>query len=196
MSQISDVEVGLDSSDNGAEKTRRDPIIDWEGPDDPENPRNWPSLKKSLHVVLISIFTLYGNLASTMFAPGASQLVREFGITSEVLAAFTVSIYLLGFALGPLVISPLSEVYGRLIINQVCNLIFIAFTIGCAASTSSPMFFVFRFIAGCACSAPMTIGGAVIADVTHPEKRGKAMAVWAMGPLLGPVLHPLPHRGS
>ncbi|KAK9413069.1 putative Major facilitator superfamily domain-containing protein [Seiridium unicorne] len=187
MSQTSDVEVGLNSSDNGAEKTRGDPLIDWEGPDDPENPRNWPSLKKSLHVVLISIFTLYGNLASTMFAPGASQLVREFGITSEVLAAFTVSIYLLGFALGPLVISPLSEVYGRLVTNQVCNLIFIAFTIGCAASTSSPMFFVFRFIAGCACSAPMTIGGAVIADVTHPEKRGKAMAVWAMGPLLGPA---------
>ncbi|KAK9771490.1 putative Major facilitator superfamily domain, general substrate transporter [Seiridium cardinale] len=125
MSQISDVEVGLDSSDNGAEKTRRDPIIDWEGPDDPENPRNWPSLKKSLHVVLISIFTLYGNLASTMFAPGASQLVREFGITSEVLAAFTVSIYLLGFALGPLVISPLSEVYGRLIINQVAGVVFV-----------------------------------------------------------------------
>ncbi|KAK6087316.1 fluconazole resistance protein 1 [Seiridium cupressi] len=187
MSQTSDVEVGLNSSDNGAEKTRGDPLIDWEGPDDPENPRNWPSLKTRLHVVLISIFTLYGNLASTMFAPGASQLVREFGITSEVLAAFTVSIYLLGFALGPLVISPLSEVYGRLVINQVCNLIFIAFTIGCAASTSSPMFFVFRFIAGCACSAPMTIGGAVIADVTHPEKRGKAMAVWAMGPLLGPA---------
>jgi MFS family permease len=122
-----------------------------------------------------------------MFAPGAVELVRQFGITSSVLAAFTVSIYLVGFALGPLVIAPLSEIYGRLMIIQICNLIFVAFTIGCAASTDSPMFLVFRFVAGCACSAPMTIGGAVIADVTAPEKRGKAMAVWAMGPLLGPV---------
>lgn len=122
-----------------------------------------------------------------MFAPGAIELVTEFGITSSVMAAFTVSIYLVGFAVGPLLISPLSEVYGRSIIIQVCNVFFIGFTIGCAASTNSPMFFVFRFIAGCACSAPMTIGGAVIADVTQPEKRGKATALWALGPLLAPV---------
>lgn len=49
-----------------------------------------------------------------MFAPGAGELVRDFGITSSVLAAFTVSIYLVGFGIGPLVISPLSEVYVRL----------------------------------------------------------------------------------
>lgn len=81
---------------------------------------------------------------------------------------------------------------GRLPIVHICNVVFIAFTIGCAASTNTAMFFVFRFIAGAACSAPMTIGGAVIADVTTPEKRGKAMSIWAMGPLLGPVRYGFP----
>lgn len=122
-----------------------------------------------------------------MFAPGAAELAADFGITSEILAAFTVSIYLLGFGIGPLLISPLSEIWGRLIVIHVCNVVFIGFTIGCAASTNTAMFMIFRFIAGCACSAPMTIGGAVIADVTMPEQRGKAMSVWALGPLMGPV---------
>ncbi|KAH6660547.1 major facilitator superfamily domain-containing protein [Truncatella angustata] len=191
---MADVVNSEPSSENGNvlnEKVHDDTVVDWDGPDDINNPLNWSSLKRNAHVVLISIFTLYGNLASTMFAPGAAALVHEFGITSDVLAAFTVSIYLVGFALGPILISPLSEVYGRLIINQVCNVIFLAFTIGCAVSTSSAMFFVFRFLAGCACSAPMTVGGAVIADITTPEQRGKAMALWALGPLLGPVVGPI-----
>jgi MFS family permease len=127
------------------------------------------------------------NLAATMYSPGASQLVREFGIKGTVLPALTVSIYLLGFAIGPLFVSPLSEVYGRLVWLNGCLVLLIAFTAGCAASTNQAMFFVFRFLAGCAASAPLTIGGAIIADVTKPEERGKAMALWIMGPLMGPV---------
>jgi MFS family permease len=130
----------------------------------------------------------YRNLAATMFAPGAAELAKEFGITNNVVSAFTVSIYMLGFAFGPLTIAPLSEVYGRIIVIHIANAFFIAFTIGCALSTNTAMFFVFRFLAGCACSAPMTIGGGIIADVTEPAKRGAAMSMWAMGPLLGPVL--------
>ncbi|KAH8204416.1 hypothetical protein TruAng_001467 [Truncatella angustata] len=203
---MADVVNSEPSSENGNvlnEKVHDDTVVDWDGPDDINNPLNWSSLKRNAHVVLISIFTLYGNLASTMFAPGAAALVHEFGITSDVLAAFTVSIYLVGFALGPILISPLSEVCNFLRSlahiflgldgdqNPFCNVIFLAFTIGCAVSTSSAMFFVFRFLAGCACSAPMTVGGAVIADITTPEQRGKAMALWALGPLLGPVVGPI-----
>ncbi|KAF7517857.1 hypothetical protein G7054_g13664 [Neopestalotiopsis clavispora] len=191
MSTPGEADCGSENGTKIPEKTHDRNVVDWDGTDDPQNPRNWPSMKRNSHVVFISLFTLYGNLASTMFAPGAGELVRDFGITSSVLAAFTVSIYLVGFAIGPLVISPLSEVYGRLPIVHICNVVFIAFTIGCAASTNTAMFFVFRFIAGAACSAPMTIGGAVIADVTTPEKRGKAMSIWAMGPLLGPVVGPI-----
>ncbi|KAI1874437.1 hypothetical protein JX265_004645 [Neoarthrinium moseri] len=186
-----DLESRHEATRTAQEKVESDSVVDWDGPDDPHNPRNWSSIKRHAHVVFVSLFALYGNLAATMYAPGAAQLVREFGIGSEVLAAFTVTIYLLGFAIGPLFISPLSEVYGRMVIIHICNVIFIAFTVGCAVSTSTAMFFVFRFMAGCACSAPMTIGGAVIADVTPPEERGRSMAIWGIGPLLGPVIGPI-----
>ena len=130
---------------------------------------------------------LYSNLAATMFAPGAAELVQDFHITDKTVASFTVSIYILGFAFGPLFIAPLSELYGRLILYHICNIIYLGMTIGCALSTNTAMFFVFRFICGCAASAPMTIGGGTVADVIPQDKRGKAMAIFACGPLLGPV---------
>ncbi|KAI0125629.1 major facilitator superfamily domain-containing protein [Xylariales sp. AK1849] len=193
-----DLESGKEVISSAQEKVHDDRIVDWDGPDDSNNPRNWPAVKRHLHVVLVSVFTLYGNLASTMFAPAAAQLVADFAITSEILAAFTVSIYMMvgDFTLtsgkcGLIIHGPLSEIYGRVIIIHICNVMFVAFTVGCALSTNSSMFFAFRFLAGCAFAAPMTVGGGVIADVTPQEKRGKAMAIWAMGPLLGPVIGPV-----
>lgn len=126
-----------------------------------------------------------------MFAPGAHQLAVEFAVTNDTVAAMTVSLYVLGFALGPLVLAPLSEVYGRQTIYTLCNLGFIAFIFGCAFSTNVSMFLAFRFIAGCAASGPMSVGGGTIADLTSPEERGKAMALFSSGPLLGPVLGPI-----
>ncbi|KAK4867143.1 hypothetical protein LT330_007884 [Penicillium expansum] len=170
----------------------KDPnVVDWDGPDDPANPLNWPASRKNLHVAIVSIFTLTANLAATMFAPGASELADEFGITDSTLETMTVSLYILGFAIGPLIFAPLSELYGRLVIYNVCNVVYLAFTFGCAFSTDTAMFLVFRFIAGSAASGPMSIGGGTVADVTVQEKRGRAMALFTMGPILGPILGPL-----
>jgi MFS family permease len=125
-----------------------------------------------------------------MYAPGAALLLADFHSTNTTVGALTVTMYLLGFALGPLVIAPLSELYGRLIVYHVCNVLFLAFTIACAVSPDVGMFLAFRFIAGCAGSAPLTIGGGTVADVIPQEKRGAAMAIFAVGPLLGPVIGP------
>jgi MFS family permease len=54
-----------------------------------------------------------------------------------------------------------------------------------------PQLIVFRFLAGCAGAAPVTLGGATIADVTIQEKRGFAMSLFSLGPLIGPVIGPV-----
>lgn len=71
-----------------------------------------------------------------MFAPGVPLVMREFDSTSETLSAFVVSVYLLGFAFGPLVIAPLSELYGRRLVYHVTNVFFLVFTIACAVANS------------------------------------------------------------
>ncbi|ATY61555.1 MFS transporter, putative [Cordyceps militaris] len=172
-------------------KSAKTEVVDWNGPDDPAHPRNWTKGNKQKHVLIISIFTLYSNLAAVMFAPGAPQLVKEFGITNSTVAALTVSIYILGYVFGPLLLSSMSELYGRLIIYHISNVFYLGFTIGCALSKNTGTFLVFRFICGCAASAPMVVGGGTIADLYIASERGKAMALFALGPLLGPVIGPV-----
>jgi len=126
-----------------------------------------------------------------MFAPGVEQVMEEFHFSNTDLATLVVSIYVLGFAIGPLIIAPLSEINGRRLVYLISNFFFLLFTIGCALSSNLGMLFAFRFLAGCAGSTPVTLGGASIGDMFPKESRGAAMAVWGMGPILGPVLGPV-----
>jgi multidrug resistance protein len=166
-------------------------LVDWNSPDDPAKALNWPSKKKWGNIAVISSITFLTPLASSMFAPGIPELMREFHSHNQTIASFVVSIYVLGYAIGPLIIAPLSELYGRLIIYHSCNVIFIIFTIACAVAPNVGSLLFFRLIEGCAGSAPLTIGGGSIADMIVQEKRGGALAIFALGPLLGPVIGPV-----
>src|SRR3954466_2995691 len=89
-------------------------------------------------------------LASSFFAPGVPQVMASFHEQSNLLAAFVVSVYLLVLRFGPLLIAPLSELYGRHWIYHGCNVLFIILPIACAVSSSLNMHNGFRFLSGCA----------------------------------------------
>ncbi|KAH6720939.1 bicyclomycin resistance protein [Leptodontidium sp. 2 PMI_412] len=170
----------------------RDPnIVWWDGPNDPLNPMNFGRWLKIWNVALISAICFVTPLASSMFAPGVPELMVEFKSDDVLLASFVVSVYVLGFAVGPLFFAPLSEVYGRLPIYHACNFAFLAFNIACALATSLPMLIGFRFMAGVFGSAPLTNGGGTISDLVTADKRGKAMSGFVMGPIIGPIIGPV-----
>jgi multidrug resistance protein len=129
-------------------------------------------------------------LTSTMFAPAVHLLPHTWNL-SLTTTTLVVSIFVLGFALGPLIIAPLSEIHGRRPAYIISMFLFLLFTIACALSTSLPMLIVFRFLAGSVGSTGITLGSATVGDVLPPDKRGGSMALMAMGPLLGPVLGPI-----
>lgn len=133
----------------------------------------------------------YSPLASSMLAPGVPEVMAEFKVDNNQLATFVVSVFVLGYASGPLLIAPLSELYGRTIIYHVCNALFTIFTIACALASNMNMLIGFRFLAGFAGVAVITCGSGTIADLMPPEQRGGAMAIWTVGPLLGPVIGPV-----
>lgn len=126
-----------------------------------------------------------------MFAPGVSQLVKDFSVTNVELSSFVVSVYLVGYCFGPLLIAPLSEIYGRQYLYHACNILYVIWAVCCAVAPEIGSLVVFRFLAGFAGSCPLTIGAGSIADMYVQEKRGGAMAVWAIGPLIGPVIGPI-----
>jgi MFS family permease len=108
--------------------------------------------------------------------------MKEFNSKSELLEGFVVSVYVLGFAFGPLVIAPMSEMWGRLKLYHSCSFLFFVCTIICAVSKSMSMLIVFRFLAGSVGAAPLALGGGTIADLIPIEQRATAMAIWVLGP--------------
>lgn len=167
-------------------------VVDWDGPDDPSNPKNWSSYKKWANIYVLAAITFFSPLISSMFAPGVPQVQDEFHSSDQTLATFVVSVFLLGYVAGPLVLVPLADIYGRVAVYHVGNLGFIVFNVACALSTNMNMLIGFRFVAGIIGSAPMTVGGGTIADIMPPEQRGLAIMVWNLpvvaGPIIGPVI--------
>jgi|SRR5690242_2975449 len=89
------------SSDAPVQEEARDPnVVDWDGPDDPANPLNWPAKKKWSIIAALGAVTFITPLASSFFAPGVPQVMRAFDEQSNLMATFVVSVYLLGFAIG------------------------------------------------------------------------------------------------
>jgi MFS family permease len=70
--------------------------------------------------------------------------MADLGITDSTIGALQVSIFLFGYAIGPLVLAPLSETYGRTIITHVGNFAFVAFSIG--AGFAQTVNFLSRYV--------------------------------------------------
>ncbi|RKL09260.1 hypothetical protein BFJ68_g9204 [Fusarium oxysporum] len=165
--------------------------IAWSGADDPENPKNWSNKRKWLNITVLSLLTVVTPLGSSMFAPGIPSIMAEFHETSPNAATFILSIYVLGFVFGPILIAPLSETYGRRKLYIWGNILFTIFSVGTALSNSMGMLLGFRFPMGFAGVVPITIGSGSIADMMALETRGRAISIWALGPLLGPCIGPV-----
>jgi multidrug resistance protein len=166
-------------------------LVGWDTQDDPSNPRNFPQRRKWFILSLVSAITFLSPLASSIFAPGIPFVNADFHNTSQMLGSLAVSVYVLGFAVGPLFLSPLSEIYGRCIVLNCSNIFFCAFTLGCALAPNLAGLIVMRFFAGLGGSACLTIGTGVIADIFPAAERGKAVAMYSVGILFGPNIGPL-----
>ncbi|KAI9000887.1 multidrug resistance protein 4 [Trametes punicea] len=158
---------------------------------DPINPRNWSSRKKWIMVSIVSLYTFVTPLGSSMMAPALPEIGKYYGTTSETVVAATLSVFLVTFAIGPLFLAPLSEIYGRTWVLHIGNLCFLAFNFGCAYSPTAAALIGFRILAGFVGSAPVACGGGIVSDLFSEKERASAMSLYTLGPLIGPVIGPV-----
>ena len=92
-----------------------------------------------------------------MVAPALTTISREFGITNEVESQLMLSVFVLAYAIGPLFLGPLSEIYGRVPVLQLANLVYLIFNIACGASRNKGEMVAFRFLSGFGGSAPLAV---------------------------------------
>ncbi|KAK1766339.1 major facilitator superfamily domain-containing protein [Phialemonium atrogriseum] len=170
--------------------TLSDPFVVEFRRGDPRNPMNFSATRKWLitSVVTISVFAV--TLTSSAYSASSEQITAEFGASRE-LFALGVSLYVLGFAVGPALWAPLSELYGRQILFVTTHAFVVAFVAASAGCRSMAQLLVFRFLAGTFAASPLTNSGGVIADLFPSAQRGLAMSVFAAAPFMGPMLGPV-----
>ncbi|KAF2215055.1 hypothetical protein CERZMDRAFT_105385 [Cercospora zeae-maydis SCOH1-5] len=170
--------------------TEEDPYVVVWIDNDPRDPMGYSDGKKWGLTAVVALVTLAVAFISSAYSGGIAPIIREFGC-SQIVATLGVSLYVLGFAVGPLLWAPLSEMYGRQIWFTITYACLAAFTGAAAASQNIWTLLILRFFAGSIGSSPLTNAGGVIADIFPAKQRGLAMALFATAPFMGPVLGPI-----
>ncbi|KAI5917206.1 major facilitator superfamily transporter [Camillea tinctor] len=170
--------------------TEEDPYVVDFLPGDPKNPMAFPTWKKWFITILQAIAVLAVAFVSTAYSGGVSYVIAEFKIDS-IIAILGISLFVTGFALGPLMWAPLSEMYGRQLMFFISYMALTAFNAGAAGAPNIQTLIVLRFFAGTFGSSPLTNSGGVIADMFSARERGLATAIFATAPFLGPSIGPI-----
>lgn len=130
-------------------------------------------------------------MAASSYVPAVPYIVERFQV-SELVAGVGVSLYLVGLALGPLPVAPLSEIIGRQYVYLFALPTLVIFNIGAINSPNIATLLVLRFFSGFLGSGALAVIGGTVMDIWDPNKGGALAAVLStMTPFLGPVLGPI-----
>ena len=126
--------------------------VRFDGDSDPMNPRSFSKFRKWTIVIVVSAGSTCVTCASSMYTLTYAQITTEFHI-SQVVATLGLSLFVMGLGLGPMILGPLSEFYGRRPIYIISFAFFMIWLIPCAVAKNIGTELVSRFIDGCAGSA-------------------------------------------
>lgn len=151
---------------------------------------NMPTRMRWLVAALNAFATLAMTFASSAYTSSVADLQRRLGASPET-AFLGTSLFVLGFALGPLVWAPLSEAFGRRPVFLATYGAFVACNAAAALPDNIIAIVVFRGLAGALGSSALVNSGTVVADMFSLADRGRVSAVFSGAPFLGPVLGPI-----
>lgn len=152
------------------------------------------------------IFPVLGPLASSMFSPGIDEMAESFNVARTGVIGCQTS-FVIALGVGPLILAPLSETFGRRRIYLSCFTIFTLLQIPAALSWNLPFLITIRAFSGffgseCHGSSlnlqthnsigvAIANGGGTISDMYEPSQRASILGIYLLGPLLGPTLGPV-----
>ena len=191
QSNSNDDEEKTDAQGEDGAEGRDSNVVEWDGSNDPENPQNWSRAYKWFLTVTLGMVTFVITFASSIFSTATKATAKEFGVSNEVMILGT-SLFVLGFAVGPIIWGPMSELYGRKYPLFIGFFIFALLQIPVAVAQNVQTIMVCRFFGGVFGSAPLGTVGGQLTDLWGPLDRGVAMTLFIgavfMGPVVGPIV--------
>lgn len=162
--------------------------VTWYSDHDPENPRNWSNRKKLWTGFVVLIYTLAIYIAASLYTAAIPHMMEMWNL-GRVASSVGLSVYVVGYGLGPLIMSPLSEIpwIGRNPPYLIGMFFFVIFCIPIALVDNFAGMLVLRFLLGVAGSPALATGGASMGDLATGMQLPYAIAIWAGGASAGPV---------
>ncbi|KAJ5086822.1 hypothetical protein NUU61_008129 [Penicillium alfredii] len=155
-----------------------------------ENSKTYSRRKKWFITFIVAVAGATAPMGSSIFFPSLSQVARELD-TTPTITNLSIALYMLSMSLFPLWWSSFSERLGRRTIYLVSFVLFVIFNCLCAISSSIAMLIVMRMLSGGASASVQAVGAGTIADLWETRERGRAMSIFYLGPLCGPLLAPI-----
>ncbi|KAF1930778.1 major facilitator superfamily [Didymella exigua CBS 183.55] len=166
-------------------------VVEFDGHDDPMHAQNWPLKKKLATAAMLGFTTLTAAFGSSIISSATGAIAQIYGVGS-VVATLATSLYVLGFATGPILWAPLSELKGRRLPLVIASFGFSIFNISVAVSKDLQTLLICRFFSGFFGACPLTCVAAVFSDMFDNRTRGMAITIFSMtvfsGPLMGPFI--------
>lgn len=196
----------------------------------PQNPPNWTLVrisiwydynncdwlklqnKKIFNAVVALLVVFNSGISSALPSNAVPAIMQEFNQSGDEQKVLPTAIFLIGYVIGPMVFSPLSETIGRRPVLLWSFTVFVLATLGCALAPNWTALLIFRLICGLMGAAPQTVIGGVYADLFFDIRtRGRAMVMYmsvcrdlslfwnkgswsniskasSLGPILGPII--------
>ncbi len=107
------------------------------------------------------------------------------------MSQLTITIFLLGFSVGPLIFGPISDAIGRRKLINISLMIFSLFSLLCALSENIFLLLIFRFFQAVSGSIATVCGRASIADLLNGNELAKQLSIIGVFLNLAPILAPI-----
>ncbi|KAJ5679662.1 MFS transporter OpS2 [Penicillium macrosclerotiorum] len=155
-----------------------------------EDPKTYPRKMKWFITFIVAVAGATAPMGSSIFFPSLSQVAKELHTTTTI-TNLSIALYMLSMSIFPLWWSSFSERLGRRTIYLASFALFVVFNCLCAKSTSIAMLIVMRMLSGGASASVQAVGAGTIADLWDSRERGRAMGIFYLGPLCGPLFAPI-----
>ena len=140
--------------------------------------------------LMLGSLTAFGPMAIDMYLPAMPAIAADLH-TDPASAQQTMSVFLIGMALGQLLYGPISDRVGRRPPLMIGIAVFIVMSIGCAFAQTIGSLIVMRFLQALGACVGQVLARAVVTDVYDrreaPRMFSLLMLVMGLAPILAPI---------
>ena len=142
------------------------------------------------YITLVGLVA-YAAIATDLYLPAIPYMINDLG-GSQAGGQLTLSVFMIGLALGQLIFGPLSDQFGRLPVVRVGTLLFLITSALCAVAQSMEMMWALRALQGIAAASGPVVARAIVRDRYEGNRAAQVMSAlsgaMAVIPMVAPTI--------